>query len=152
MTHIYVGNLTIIGSDNGLSAPSHYLNQSWNIVNLTLTNKLQWNSNIFIQENAFERIVCEMTAILPRPQSVNSQEAHISEMLIQVQQFSWKKMRFKCYLQNIIHFVSASMCWRVLFRQIYCVFNYVIYLPKTTQLKWYYICSVITWYHQNING
>ena len=38
-----------------------------------LRNKLQWNlnlnSNIFIQENAFESNVCEMTAILSRPQS-----------------------------------------------------------------------------------
>ena len=36
------------------SAPSHYLNQCWNIVNWTLRNKLQWNfnrsSNIVIQE------------------------------------------------------------------------------------------------------
>ena len=67
VTHICVGNLTIIGSDNGLSAPSHYLNQCWNIVNWTLRNKFQWNcnrnSNIFIQENAFENIVCEMASI-----------------------------------------------------------------------------------------
>ena len=38
-------------------------------------NKFQWNfdrnSNIFIQENAFESVVCEMTAILSRPQCVN---------------------------------------------------------------------------------
>ena len=73
VTHTCVGNLIIIGSDNGLSAPSHYLNQHWNIVNWTLRNKLQWNfnrnSNIFIQENAFES-VCEMAAILSRPQCV----------------------------------------------------------------------------------
>ena len=37
-----VGNLAIIGSDNG-SAPSHYLNQCKNIVNLTIRNKIQWN-------------------------------------------------------------------------------------------------------------
>ena len=41
--------------------PSHYLNQYWNIVNLTLWNKVQWNLNrnsyLFIQENAFENIV-----------------------------------------------------------------------------------------------
>ena len=38
-------------------------------------NKLQWNfnrnSNIFIQENAFESVVCEMAAMLSRPQCVN---------------------------------------------------------------------------------
>ena len=58
------------------SAPSHYQNQCWNIVSKTLRNKLQWifsrNSNIFIQENAFESVVCEKAAILSRPQWVNS--------------------------------------------------------------------------------
>ena len=32
------------------SAPSHYLNQCWNIVNWTFRNKLQWNSNLKIQK------------------------------------------------------------------------------------------------------
>ena len=45
------------------------------MANWTLRNKLQWkfnrNSNTFIQKNAFESVVCEMTAILYRPQSVN---------------------------------------------------------------------------------
>ena len=54
MTHICVGNLTIIGS----TAPSHYLNKCWNIVNWTLRSKLQWNFNrnlnIFIQENTLQ--------------------------------------------------------------------------------------------------
>ena len=44
-----------------------YLNHCWNIVNWTLGNKLQWNfnpnSNIFIQKNAFENVVCEMASI-----------------------------------------------------------------------------------------
>ena len=78
VTHICVSELTIIGSDNGLSpgrAPSHYQNQCWNIVNKTPRNKLQWkfnqNSNISIQENAFESVVCEKAAILSRPQCVN---------------------------------------------------------------------------------
>ena len=74
MTHICVSNLNSIGSDNGLSAPSHYQNQCWNIVKRTLRNKLQWNfnrnSNIFIQEIAFESVVCEKAAILSRPQWV----------------------------------------------------------------------------------
>ena len=43
----------------------------------TLRNKLQWkfnrNSNIFIQENALENVVCEMASILSRPQCVNRQ-------------------------------------------------------------------------------
>ena len=56
------------------SAPSHYQDQCWNIVNKTLRNKLQWifsrNSNIFIQQNVFESVVCEKAAILSRPQWV----------------------------------------------------------------------------------
>ena len=56
------------------TAPIHYLNQWWNIVNLTLRNKLHWNVNrnwyIFIQENPFENVIWEMSAILCRPQCV----------------------------------------------------------------------------------
>ena len=56
-------------------APSDYLNQCWNIVNWTLSNKFQWNLNrnsyIFIQENAFENVVRKMVAILSRLQFVN---------------------------------------------------------------------------------
>ena len=58
-------------------APSHYLNQCWNIwniVNCALRDKLQLNLNknlhIFIKENAFENVVWEMLAILSRPQCV----------------------------------------------------------------------------------
>ena len=53
------------------SVPRHYLNQCWNIVNLTPRYKLQWNlkrnSCIFIQENAFENVVCEMASTFSRP-------------------------------------------------------------------------------------
>ena len=58
------------------SAPSHYLNPWWNIVNCTLRSKLKWNfirnSNIFIQQNALENVVCEMVSILSRPKCVNA--------------------------------------------------------------------------------
>ena len=71
MTYIIcVSKLTIIGSDNGLS-PSHYLKQCWNIINWTHRNKLQLyfkpNSNIFVQEIAFENVVYKMAFILSRP-------------------------------------------------------------------------------------
>ena len=53
-------------------APSHFMNQWWTIVNLTLRNKLQWNTNrklhIFIKENAFENVVCQSGSHLARPQ------------------------------------------------------------------------------------
>ena len=64
------------------SAPSHYLNQCWLIVNWTLRHNFQWNVNqntkLIIHENAFENIVCEMTAILSRGRWVNWS----SEMLL----------------------------------------------------------------------
>ena len=77
VTHIYVGKLTNHWLRWWLvawPAPSHYLNQCWNIVNWSLRNKLQWNSNrcsnIFIEENTFENVVCEMLSISSRPQCV----------------------------------------------------------------------------------
>ena len=55
-------------------APSHNLFQCWNILNWTLGNKLQWNFNhkfyIFIQENAFEKSIWKMAAILSQPPCV----------------------------------------------------------------------------------
>ena len=74
----YILNLTILGSDNGLSPGRRHaiICQCWNIVNSNLRNKLQWNpmrnSFIFILENAFENVVCEMASIWSRPQWVNS--------------------------------------------------------------------------------
>ena len=52
--------------------PSRYLNQCWSFfVIWTLKNKLDWKLNqntiILIQENAFENVVTEMTAILFQP-------------------------------------------------------------------------------------
>ena len=68
-------HLTIIGSDNGLS-PSRRQPIIWTndgiLLIRPLGKKLQWNfnrnPNIFIRENAFEIVVCEMVAILSRPQ------------------------------------------------------------------------------------
>ena len=58
------------------SAPSHYLNQCWIIVNWTLRNKLQWhfnqNTKLYIHKNASENTVCEMAVILSRGRWVNA--------------------------------------------------------------------------------
>ena len=78
VTHICVGKLTIIGSDNDLS-PGRCQAIIWTnaaiLLIWTLSNKLQWkfnyNWNIFIKKNAFENVVWEMSAILSRPQCVN---------------------------------------------------------------------------------
>ena len=77
MTNICVGNLTIIGSNNGLS-PGLRQAIIWTNAGILLIGPIETNfneifnqnSNIFIQENVFESIVCEMAAILCWPQCV----------------------------------------------------------------------------------
>ena len=80
VTHICISKLTNIGSNNGLSVASHYLNQYFNIVNWTLRNTVQWNFNrnsyAFIQD-VFESVVWKMAAILSRPQCVNNEDTTV---------------------------------------------------------------------------
>ena len=78
VTHICVGKLAIIGSDNGLSPGRRQAiiwTNAWIIVNCTLRNKRPWNFNrnwnIFNQEKAFENVVWKMSAILSRAQCVH---------------------------------------------------------------------------------
>ena len=94
--HKCVGNLTIIVSDN-------YLNQCWNIVNWTLKSRIQWNFNlylnIFIQEKAFENVVCEMAAILSRPQTKPLPEPVLACQVTHYEQISMK-FETKLVLKN----------------------------------------------------
>ena len=79
VTHICVGNLTIIASDNGLS-PSRRQAIIWTNAGILLIRHLETNfSEILIeihtfpfQENAFKDVVCEKAVILSRPQCVNA--------------------------------------------------------------------------------
>ena len=78
VTHICVSDLTSIGSDNGLSPGRRQAiirtNGGILLIRPLGTNFSEFfcrNSNIFIQENVFESIVCEKAAILSRPQWVN---------------------------------------------------------------------------------
>ena len=79
------------------SVPSHYLNQCWNIVNWTLSNKFQWNcyrnSNIFSQENAFENVLWKMAAIMPRPQCVKTATPYPSGQWVKDEQHA-----FQCFI------------------------------------------------------
>ena len=71
--HTCIGKLTIIGSDNGLASEQR---QAIIRTNAEIENKFQWNfnwhSNIFIQENAFQNVICEKPSILSRPQCVKN--------------------------------------------------------------------------------
>ena len=79
-THMCVSQLTILGSDHGLS-PGRRQAIIWTNAGLLLIetivngDKLQWNFirnwYIVILDNAFENVVWKMAAILPRAQCVN---------------------------------------------------------------------------------
>ena len=77
VTHKCVCNLTLIGSDNGLSPGRHHA-IIWTNADILLIGPLVTNfSEILIEilpyslkQNAFESIVCETVAILSRPQCV----------------------------------------------------------------------------------
>ena len=76
--HIYVGNLTLIGSDNGLLSPDWRQAITWTNAGILLNGHLETNFNeILIKihtyslKNAFKNVVCETKAILSQPQCVN---------------------------------------------------------------------------------
>ena len=64
-THICVSNVTVISTDK---VTSPYLNEWRDIVDLNVRNKLK--KYVFIQEN--ENVACEMTAIVSRPQCIDT--------------------------------------------------------------------------------
>ena len=70
---MYASVENIIGWDNGVLpflAPSHYLNWSWLMVKLTLSNEYQWNLTKIQQlshKNLFENVVCKMVATWSGP-------------------------------------------------------------------------------------
>ena len=75
MMHICIHNLTIIGSDNGLSPGLHQA-IIWTIAGILLIGPLETNfSEILIQIHIFsfkiESVVCKMGTILSQPQCVN---------------------------------------------------------------------------------
>ena len=85
VTHICVGNLTIIGSDNGLSPDRCQAiiltNAGISLIGPIETNfqrNCNRNSYIFIPENAFENVVWKMAAILARPKCVKTQSRQLA--------------------------------------------------------------------------
>ena len=97
------------------TAPSHYLNQYWNIVNWTLRNKLQWNfnrdSHIFIQENALVN-VGKMVAILSLPQCVKTQAAAWGQYLhTTINKSMWYQTKIKipasCYTEGVGPWINS---------------------------------------------
>ena len=80
--HLFIGNLTIMGSDNGF-LPSQCQAIIWPNDRMLLVGPLGTNfSEILIKIltvsfNAFERVVCGMTAILSQPHCVNQNAENV---------------------------------------------------------------------------
>ena len=98
--------------------PSHYLKQCWLIINWTLQNKLKWNSqwnlNFFIEENAIGNAICQLTAILSRPQRVKVMPAAVIYLC-------WQRwLLFQCsrywWRMNTSHGLGVITVWHVLER------------------------------------
>ena len=108
--YICVGNLTIIGSDNGLS-PGQRQAITWTDVGILLIGPLGTNfsgmlinSYISIQENPFENGVWKMAAILSRYQFVKS--AFVQERVA-----LWSRDAYMC--QHICVSSKFGGGWRV---------------------------------------
>ena len=83
---VCISKLNMIGSDGGLPAPSHYLNQCWNIVHLDPWGQILMKSEsiLFIRnKNAFQND-SKLVAILSWPQCVKHiQNDEILSMTVQ---------------------------------------------------------------------
>ena len=99
VTYIWVGKLTIIGSDNGLS-PERREAVIWTNAGILLIGPLGTNfSEILIaiqtfsfkKINAFENIVCKMVSILSRPQCVKPKMKQVHDPHVSPQSMSSKK-------------------------------------------------------------
>ena len=88
-------------------ASSHYLNQCLYIVKWTLDNELQWNingnSSTFIEENTFENVFGEMTAILSWPQYVKASHFTGHSTVI--------PKACRCYQKRTIIRIVGPLCW-----------------------------------------
>ena len=83
---------------------NHYLNQYWLIFNMTLKNKVQWNSNLiwtsFNTEDWFENFVCN---ILPSCLGL-----HVLNGLLFVFRTldKYKATLIPAYISNCIHYIA----------------------------------------------
>ena len=99
--------------------PSHYLNQSWVIVNWTLRNKLQWkfkqSTKLFIHKNASENIVCKMADLLSRERWVNCSQRQTNYLpmallkRIKVHQLTFVKFSSELvFLRNVLKYLNCQ--------------------------------------------
>ena len=111
-------------------APSHYLNQCWNIINWTLRSKFQWilnhNSYIFIQDgrnkmaaifqmtflNVFKNVIWEMAAILSRPQyvKIKGTTSHWAEFSRTFSHWLYRWVMLSLTWPQICYYIHCKIC------------------------------------------
>ena len=116
-------------------APSHCLNQSWNSINWTHGNKFQWifnqNTTIFIQQNAFENVVCKVSSILSRPQCVNGcKKQKIDYLQATTFQISDQIARRRTWKIQILQHSNFATYWYVTRQLIFKLNQWPIWLTK----------------------
>ena len=138
VTHICVSNLTIIGSDNGL-LPGPCQAIIWINAGILLTGPLGTNfSEILIECLTFlfkkiQCVVCEMAAILSRPQCVNSSGPA-----------GWCRSNFKCViLRLVLHIDIISISWEMIM--------WVPQNPLMISQHWFrYHCNMVSLGHNEL--
>ena len=115
VTHIRVSKLCHHWFSQWLgafSAPSHYLNQCWLIINCTLRNKCEWslkrNKDIFSQANVIETTVVNMAATLFRSQYVK--QCHEMVIISFTLWMCWATSFSACYFPPIIYQIRSGTC------------------------------------------
>ena len=130
MTHICIGKLTIIGSDNGPS-PGRRQAIIWTNAGILLIGHFNRNSNIFIDENTFENVVCEMLSILTRPQCVIKDHPGLQD--------SCTADAFHIFLGALWEYISSSDVWSTQSP------HRIESLPEVAYYSWH--DDVIKWKH-----
>ena len=121
MTHMYIyiciSKLIIIGST--WSAPSHYLNQFWNIVNLNLRSELQWNLNTLrprkhghhFADDTFNRIFVNENVRIPIKYSLKCvPKGPINNIPALVQIMAWRRPGDKPLSEPVMVSLLTHIC------------------------------------------
>ena len=114
--HICISNQTTIGSDNGL-LPGWLQAIIWTNAGILLIWPLGTNcseifighSNILIQENAFENVVCKMLAIWPQPQCVKWSHSPVT---ILFHTTSTRSLSYSSWYNNFDWIRILHVTWR----------------------------------------
>ena len=137
MTYICLNKLTSTGSDNGLS-PGRRQATIWTNDGKILTRPLGTNFSeilneihFFIQESAFESVICKIAPILSRPQCLNSLAApFINKRSVKLTPGAWFNIKMTSYQYRKSHCGDKTIL-----RPSY-LHNGISYTGKTTSLYW----------------